>query len=57
MHRMTTDVNDNSSYIEILERGMMPMTLVMTLAAPLTVSSCRTGMELTPPDIGPTSRV
>jgi hypothetical protein len=54
---MTTDVNHNSSYIEILERGMMSMTLVMTLTARLTVSPCRTGTELTPPDFGPTSRV
>jgi hypothetical protein len=57
MHRMTTDVNDHSSYIEMLERGVLWMTLVMTLAAPMTGSSCRTGTELTPPDIGPTSRL
>jgi hypothetical protein len=55
MHRMTTDVNDHSSYIEMSEKDMMSMTLAMTLAAPLTGSSCRTGTELTPPDIGPTS--
>jgi hypothetical protein len=57
MRRMTTDVNHISSYIEILKRGAMSMTLVMTLAARLTGSSCRTGTELTPPDIGPRSRV
>jgi hypothetical protein len=55
MHRMTTDVNDNSSSIEMMRRGVLSMTHVMTLAAPMTVSSCRTGTELTPPDIGPKS--